>query len=79
MAVFCSNEGGIYRKTVVHELDHMEFVLDSDADVASLPTNTEAKELSGEMVGPCAPGSVAMVPSSGAIYMMDNTGSWYAM
>lgn len=79
MGAFCYKEGETYRKTMAKRLDHMEFVLDSDAEVANLPSNTEAKEVDGEVIGPCAPGSIATVPSTSTIYMMDNTGAWYAM
>ena len=79
MASFCSNEGGAYRVTLGTRLPHMEFVLDSASEIASLPTNTQSSVVGGEEVGPCAPGSVALIPSSAEIYMMDNTGSWYVM
>lgn len=79
MATFCYKEGEAYRETLGKSLKHKEFILDSDAEVAGLPTNTEGKTIDGEYVGPCAPGSAALVPSSGAIYMMDNTGAWYQM
>ena len=79
MSTFCYSQDGEYRKTMQHKLAHMEFVLDAESEVADLPTNTTAVELHGEMVGPCAPGSAAIVPSTGAVYMMDCTGAWYKM
>lgn len=76
MAAFCMAVDGKYRKTLAGDLEHMEFVLDASTDVAGLPTNTEAKLLYGELVGPCAPGSAAVVPSEGAVYMLDCSGAW---
>ena len=79
MAAFCYSEGGAYRKTMAGGLEHMEFVLDSADEVAGLPTNTEAKAVGGEMIGPCAPGSVALVPSTKGFYMLDSSGTWAEM
>lgn len=79
MSTFCMAEAGVYRKTLKSQIPHMEFVLDSAAEIATLPTHETTAIVGGEEVGPCAPGSVALIPSSGEIYMMDNTGSWYVM
>ena len=79
MSVFCMKEAEVYRKTLAGSLPHMEFVLDSYEEVFTLPTNTEAREVGGELVGPCAPGSFAFVPASSEIYMMDNNGGWHQM
>ncbi len=79
MASFCFNEAGAYRVTFGNRLPHMEFVLDSAAEVVDLPTNSASAVVAGETVGPCAPGSVALVPSTGEFYMMDCTGSWFSM
>ncbi len=76
---FCMSEAGAYRVTLGTRLPHMEFVLDSAAEIAGLPSNTETAVVGGEEVGPCAPGSVALIPSTSEIYMMDGNGAWYAM
>ena len=47
--------------------NYSEFVCDSDADVASLPT-TANKE--------CAVGSMAFVPSTGNTYVLNGSGEW---
>ena len=76
MSFFCMNEDGRYRVTLVEKLQHMEFVLDADVDRFDLPTCLRSVEVDGETVGPCAPGSVALVPSTSHIYMMDSLGRW---
>lgn len=80
MASFCMSEAGAYRVTFGNRLPHMEFVLDSADETLGLPTNTESAVVGGEEVGPCAPGSIAIVPSeNGAIYMMNPSGDWRPM
>lgn len=44
------------------------FVLDEDENVEELPS-----------IPDCAPGSDAICPSTGSIFMMDNTGTWYPL
>ncbi len=79
MASFCFNEAGSYRVTLGNRLPHMEFVLDSEADLTNLPTNTEPGTVGGEELGPCAPGSVALIPLTGEIFMMNPAGEWNSM
>lgn len=81
MGSFCMNEGGAYRVTLGTRLPHMEFVLDSADDLVNLPTNTESSVVGGEEVGPCAPGSVALIPNAAGseIYMMNPSGEWYVI
>ena len=79
MPMFCMKEADTYRKTLGNQLPHMEFVLDGDYEIHDLPTNTTAAEVGGEMVGPCAPGSVALVPSQSLIFMLDCAGGWHQM
>lgn len=82
MASFCSNEGGVYRVTLGNRLPHMEFILDSAAELASLPTNKRSAIVGDEEIGPCAPGSVALIPlstSTSEIYMLNCNGEWCVM
>jgi hypothetical protein len=76
MSAFCYKEAETYRKTFQYNLPHMEFVLSSSDELDTLPTNTADAVVSGERVGPCAPGSIAVVPSENAFYMMDPDGVW---
>ena len=77
MAAFCYSDDGQYRQTMADELDHMEFVLDSPDDVTGLPNTKTAAEVGGEMIGPCAPGSVALAP--GAVFMLGPNGVWFEL
>lgn len=77
MSAFCYSDNGVYRKTMAGGLDHMEFVLDSADEVSALPTNTAEAEVGGEMIGPCAPGSIAIAP--GVTMMLAPNGTWFEL
>lgn len=47
------------------DYNYKEFYLDSEADVASLPTR-----------GNVCPGSVAYIIATGAVYMLNNSKQW---
>lgn len=76
MGFFCMNEDGRYRVALKERLPHMEFVLDSNSEVRDLPNNESAVTIDGVSVGPCAPGSVALVPATSCIFMMNGLGDW---
>lgn len=79
MSVFCTKESDAYRQTLANNLPHLEFVVDSSTELSSLPTNSEAKVLDGARIGPCAPGSIAIVPESSEIYILNAAGHWRPM
>ena len=47
--------------------DHKTFLIDSSADVASLPSTAD-----------CAPGSMAYTPDLKTIYIFGNDGAWHS-
>lgn len=54
--------------------DRKEYLIDSIADIAGLPTATKEGTI---INGKCAPGSVAYTPDLKIIYMLGNDGQWH--
>lgn len=54
--------------------DRKEFLIDSEADIAGLPTATSD---GSSINGRCAPGSVAYTPDLKTIYLLGNDNTWH--
>ena len=67
MAIKVLKRGAGYGKNCI-----TEFLVDTEADVANLPTN-ESVGTVGKM---CAPGSTALIAETKAIVILNNQGAW---
>ncbi len=59
------------------DMELMEIIADAATDVANLPTTSAgATDFDGNTIGKAFPGSKATIAGTGAVYLMDTTGSW---
>lgn len=58
--------------------NHKEYIIDSSADTANLPTSISAGTGAYTNLNACDIGSIAIIPN-GDIYILNNSNSWVVL